>query len=110
MTYNRRWRYIIPCVLGQTIGQIWGPSVYPTTSNAGELALLIGITFNLFLVQKDLALAGSFADFLHRSNVAFSRPAGRRSSFFNAPVIDEAVKSNEDADEIAVGDIEMTVL
>lgn len=47
--------------------------MYSVTSNAGELALLIGISGIVFLIQKDLALAGSFADFLHRSNKAFNK-------------------------------------
>jgi hypothetical protein len=52
--------------------------VYAVTSNAGELALLFGVTLLVFLVQEDFSLAGSFADFLRSSNVAFlssERPA-----------------------------------
>lgn len=45
--------------------------VYAVTSNAGELALLFGVTVLVFLVQEDFSLAGSFADFLRSSNVAF---------------------------------------
>lgn len=41
------------------------------TSNAGEIALLIGVTVLVFLVQEDFSLAGSYADFLRSSNVAF---------------------------------------
>lgn len=44
---------------------------YPLTSNCGELILLIGITYTTFLIEEDLALTGTFADYLHRSNIAF---------------------------------------
>jgi len=70
-------------VLCQVVSQIFGTRVYAITSNAGEIALLLGTSFTLLLVQKDLALAGSFADFLHRSNIAFRAPVsgpGRRAS------------------------------
>ena len=72
LLHNRRWRLVIVSVLGQAVGQCFGGNVYPVTSNAGELTLLIGITWLVRLVQDDLALAGSFADFLHQSNLAFS--------------------------------------
>lgn len=45
--------------------------MYQVTSNAGELALLIGVTFIVGLVQRDLVIAGSFANFLNKSNKAF---------------------------------------
>lgn len=38
----------------------------------------MGLSFTLYLIQKDLALAGSFADFLHRSNVAFEYAKSRQ--------------------------------
>lgn len=41
------------------------------TSNAGTIALLFGVTVLVFLVQEDFCLAGSYADFLRSSNVAF---------------------------------------
>ena len=68
---NERWKLIIPGVFGQIIGQIFGTTVYPVTSNAGELSLLISASILLLLIQRELALAASFADYLRRSNVAF---------------------------------------
>ena len=52
--------------------------ILSTTSNAGSIFLLMGLSFTLYLIQKDLALAGSFADFLHRSNVAFEYAKSRQ--------------------------------
>lgn len=77
LAYNRRWRIIIPCIIAYTIAHIFGTKCYTTTSNAGSICLLIGLSFILFLIQKDLALAGSFADFLHRSNLAFDYAKAR---------------------------------
>ena len=92
------------------MGQIWECPYYPTTSKAGELFLLIGITFNVFLMQKDLALAGSFADFLHRSNLAFNRPTGRRSTYIAAPSqnVDQQSSTNR-SNGATIGDLEMTL-
>ncbi|CAN0250661.1 unnamed protein product, partial [Ectocarpus fasciculatus] len=64
---NRYWRAIIPCSIIHVIGQFFGTSVYQITSNAGEVALLIGVTFIVGLVQRDLVIAGSFANFLYKS-------------------------------------------
>jgi hypothetical protein len=72
---NRYWRAIVPCSLLQAIGQIFGVKVYQVTSNAGELALLIGVTIVVSLVQRDLVIAGSYANFLHKSNEAFVKAA-----------------------------------
>lgn len=69
---NDRWKLIIPGVLGQTIGQIWGTKAYDVTSNAGELSLLISVSILLLLIQRELASAASFAEYLHRSNIAFN--------------------------------------
>jgi hypothetical protein len=55
----------------QGIGNCFGTSVYQVSSNAGEVALLIGVTFIVGLVQRDLVIAGSFANFLSKSNKAF---------------------------------------
>lgn len=68
---NRYWRAIIPCTLLQAVGQCFGVRVYQVTSNAGEIALLIGVTFIVGLVQRDLLIAGNFANFLKKSNDAF---------------------------------------
>ena len=111
LAYNRRWRYIFPCVLCQVISQIFGVPVYAITSNAGEIALLIGITFILFLIQKDLALAGSFADFLHRSNVAFQprmpRLSIRRESSY---VVNTEQKVDDKYMKAKANEIELTEL
>jgi hypothetical protein len=81
LLHTRRWRLILPCVICQAIGQVFYSSkVYPTTSNAGEVILLLGTTLLLHLVQKDLARAGSFADFLRKSNIAFNKNNGSLSS------------------------------
>lgn len=45
--------------------------MYSIVSNAGEIILLIGVTVLVFLVQEDFSLAGSYADFLRSSNMAF---------------------------------------
>jgi len=42
----------------------------------GQLLLLAGVTYLLYLVEEDLRLAGSFADYLHKSNVAFTMSVG----------------------------------
>ena len=46
-------------------------AVYSIVSNAGEIALLVGVTVLVFLVQEDFRIAGFYADFLRSSNVAF---------------------------------------
>jgi hypothetical protein len=51
------------------------------SSNCGEVFLLLGITIMVHRVQSDLGVAGSFADFLHRSNSVF-----RTSSTSRAPI------------------------
>ena len=79
MNYLVKWKILIIAALAQTVGQIFDVSVYPVTSNAGELALLMGVTFFLYLAQDDLVLTAGFADFLHSSNQAFSHAALRQS-------------------------------
>lgn len=59
------------CTLFQIAGEVFPRDQYPLTSNTGELILLIGITYTTFLIEEDLALTGTFADYLHRSNIAF---------------------------------------
>jgi len=68
---NYYWRYMLPFSLLHAVGQCFGQRIYPVLSNAGELGLLIGLSVMTHRVQTDLAVAGSFADFLHRSNVVF---------------------------------------
>jgi len=70
---------LIVAALCQAVGQVFDARVYPVTSNAGELALLIGVTYFLHLAQDDLILTAHFADFLHQSNAAFSHAALRQS-------------------------------
>jgi len=62
----------------------------------GELALLVGVTTTLFLMQQDLVLAGSFASYLHRSNIAFNQPPehseknsnlSRENTFFDSILV-----------------------
>lgn len=69
---NDRWKLLILGVLAQTIGQIFGTKTYAITSNAGELCLLISSSILLLLIQRELAYAHNFAEYLHRSNMAFS--------------------------------------
>ena len=95
LTYIRRWRIALLAVLCQAVGQCFGLGVYPVTSNAGELVLLIGTTYLLKLVQDELAIAGSLADFLRQSNVAFSH-----SSNLPKTGIDGA---NNSADSLEMG-------
>jgi hypothetical protein len=71
LNYRNRWTFLFPCSLAQIVGEIFYPSVYPVSSNAGEFVLLAGATLLLYLVQEDLGNASIFADFLHRSNVVF---------------------------------------
>ena len=66
-----QWKLFWLAVAGVIAGYCFSDTVYPMTSNAGELALLLGLTFLLALVQHDLQLAAGFADFLHQSNLAF---------------------------------------
>jgi len=66
------WKLPLITVLAYIVGKIFDTNVYMITSNSGELCLLIGLTLLIKLVQQDLAFAGNFADFLHRSNHAFS--------------------------------------
>lgn len=69
---TRRWRIPLISVLGYIVGEIFDTNVYLITSSSGEIFLLMGLTLLIRLVQQDLAFAGQFADFLHRSNEAFS--------------------------------------
>lgn len=78
-----KWKILIFAALAQAVGQIWGEEVYPVTSNAGELALLMGVTYFLHLAQDDLILTAHFADFLHQSNAAFQRARRKDSDAAN---------------------------
>ena len=67
-----RWRYFSFFGLAVIVGYCFSYNVYPVTSNAGELTLLLGLTGLVWFVQAELFMAGTFADFLHRSNLAFT--------------------------------------
>ncbi len=71
LTARIRWKALFVCALVQVVGHIFDTDVYVITSRASELLLLIGITYSVHLVEEDLLLAGAFADYLHRSNMAF---------------------------------------
>lgn len=68
---NHYWRYMLPCSILFTVGQCFGAHIYRWTSAAGDVFMAIGISIMVHRVQSDLAVAGSFADFLHRSNAVF---------------------------------------
>jgi hypothetical protein len=66
-----RWKIFWLAVFGLVAGYCFDANVFPVTSNAGELAMLLGLTGLLWLVQEDLDLAAGFADFLRTSNLCF---------------------------------------
>ena len=88
-----KWKILIIAALAQAVGQIWDTEQYPVTSNAGELALLIGVTYFLHLAQDDLILTAHFADFLHQSNAAFQRAKRKDSD----PNMRRDLKGSQDA-------------
>jgi hypothetical protein len=65
------WSVLLVTVVLQMIGQCFNASVYSVTSNAGNICLLIGVSWMVHKVQRDLILAGTFADFLHTSNLVY---------------------------------------
>ena len=71
LTTRKRWRVVLFCSLILSVGYIPGSQLFTITSSIGELVMLIGASFLVYLVQEDLFLAGSFADYLHKSNLAF---------------------------------------
>jgi hypothetical protein len=111
---NRRWKVPIPCALFYGISIIFADTLFPIMSNAGEVVLLFGTSYMLFLVQNDLSIVASFADFLHRSNLVFARScqlqqasnvsAGQRSSGQDANVD----TSDEDTTFPNVDSVELT--
>ena len=76
VSYLFKWKMLYVFALGQVISQIFGTNVYHVTTSAGELGLLFGVSYFLYLAQDDLILTAHFADFLHRSNLAFSHVEG----------------------------------
>lgn len=79
LSHLNKWKVLIVASLCQAVGQVFDDRIYPVTSNAGELALLIGVTYFLHLAQDDMILTAHFADFLHQSNAAFSHVALRQA-------------------------------
>jgi hypothetical protein len=80
LTTRKRWRMVFLASLCLIGGYIPGGLWFPATSNLGEAVFVAGATFMAYLVQEDLFLAGSFADYLHKSNLAFrqARVAAQR--------------------------------
>lgn len=67
-----KWKVLLFCALLHAVGHIFDLSDYPVTSNAGELVLLIGTCYYLYSVTRDLELTVSFANYVNKSNAAFS--------------------------------------
>lgn len=65
------WLVISFAVILLALGQVAGTFYYSVTSNAGELAMMIGMTRMLVVIQNELTVTASYAEFLHRSNLAF---------------------------------------
>ena len=119
ITTRKRWRVILPCSLAFIIGQIFGEYWYVASSNLGQIILLGGVTFLLHLVEEDLRLAGTFADFLHKSNMAFTTNNNNNLSEYalqgneeennaNSITIGRNYLSNSSSNSHDNGDIEMT--
>jgi len=68
---NFWWKVSSFSIVFQIAGQCFNHNLYAVTSNAGELFLLMGLTWCVWLAQYELSMAASYADFLHRSNSAF---------------------------------------
>lgn len=68
---NSKWKFASFSILGQIVGQLFDYEYYSVSSNAGEMLLLVGLTYLVYLAQYELSQAASYADFLHRSNGAF---------------------------------------
>ena len=67
----KSWRLLIISVILYLIGHSFNEKVFLLTSNAGEIALLYGVTASLYLIQKECYLASTYSDFLRSSNIAF---------------------------------------
>lgn len=68
---NIYWRSFIPCSLIYCVSKVFKSDYYRTTSPAGDIVLVFGLSVVIDRIQKDLAVAGSFADYLAGSNIAF---------------------------------------
>ena len=71
LTSTAPWTVLGVAALCQGAGQLFDVHFYPVTSNAGEMILLLGVSWIVYLVQCDLSITRNFAEFLHRSNLAF---------------------------------------
>lgn len=71
LTSAAPWTVLGYAALCQGAGQLFGVTYYPLLSNVGEVLLLAGVSWVVYLVQKDLSITRDFAEFLHRSNLAF---------------------------------------
>lgn len=91
--------------------------------------MLFGASFLVYLVQEDLFLAGSFADYLHKSNLAFRQadensvrnsPGTQLSQTLNQSSLDRSKRSQknvgtqslliEEGEILQQSDIELTVV
>ena len=65
LTTRKKWRNILFCALGFIVA-----TFFPT--NLGELFLIFASAYLIYLVQEDLLISAHFADYLHKSNLAFT--------------------------------------
>ena len=72
MQGNPFWASTLIAGIGYTITNIWSTNYFPWTSNLGKICLLISATILVKLIQDDLILAATFADYLKQSNRAFN--------------------------------------
>ena len=77
---NMQWRAMFFMSVVLFVTQSFSYSAFPITSVFGEVAMLLSLIWAVYLAQEDLAIAASFADFLHRSNDAFFEWASKRDA------------------------------
>jgi hypothetical protein len=94
LTTRKRWRVVLLCSLCLTVGYVFQTNYYPFTSNFGEATMLVGVSFLIYLVQEDLFVAGSFADYLHKSNLAFTLRPGDKENNADEPMDNSASTTN----------------
>jgi hypothetical protein len=75
---NMQWRAVYFMSVLLILSHTFSYDVYPITSTAGEVAMLLSLTSLTYLVQEELVIAASYADFLHRSNDAFDEWASKK--------------------------------
>jgi len=105
-----RWKYFWPAAAVLITGYCFSDTVYPVTSNAGEMALLLGLTALVSLIQQDLGIAASFADFLHQSNQAFQPLPAAVIERLARRVEDELLNSNSNSNSNVEESIEMLIM